>query len=159
MSKTVNNERNIKKTCQLTLSQKRKTPKSRSVAVCIPSLFANNFNEAKNLFEYERCYLKILTGDKFNFPTQFSPLVESKMKTDVRNAWETRNVFIYVRCYQPYSNIFSKCFFKPLFFLISRKDLSGIISFMKISVSDKHDKCVYQHFNALFLHADIVSYL
>ena len=58
--------------------------------------------------------------------------------------------------------------FLNLFFLISRKDLSGIISeeefveiysFMKISVSDKHDKCVYQHFNALFLHADIVSYL
>ena len=58
--------------------------------------------------------------------------------------------------------------FLNLFFLISRKDLSGIISeeefveiysFMKISVSDKHDNCVYQHFNALFLHADIVSYL
>ena len=59
-------------------------------------------------------------------------------------------------------------FFKPLLFTISRKDLSGIISeeefveiysFMKISVSDKHDKCVYHHFKALFLHADIVSYL
>ena len=61
----------FKKPCQLTLSQKRQTSKSRSVAVCIPSLFANNFNEAKNLFEFERCYLKILTGDKFHFPTQF----------------------------------------------------------------------------------------
>ena len=59
-------------------------------------------------------------------------------------------------------------FFKPLLLTISRKDLSDIVSeekfveiysFMKICVSDKHDKCVYQHFNALFLHADIVSYL
>ena len=59
-------------------------------------------------------------------------------------------------------------FFKPLLFKISRKDLSDIVSeekfveiysFMKISVSDKHDNCVYQHFNALFLQADIVSYL
>ena len=39
----------FKKPCQLTLSQKRQTSKLRSVAVCIPSLFANNCNEATKL--------------------------------------------------------------------------------------------------------------
>ena len=43
-------------------------------------------------------------------------------------------------------------FFKPLLFTISSKDLSDIVSeekfveiysFMKICVSDKHDKCIY----------------
>ena len=43
-------------------------------------------------------------------------------------------------------------FFKPLFFTISRNDLSDIISeeklieiyrFMKIFISDKHDECIY----------------
>ena len=47
----------------------------------------------KNLFEYEKCYLKILTGDKFHFSTQFSPLVELKMKINV-SVFEQLCIFI-----------------------------------------------------------------
>ena len=57
----------FKKPCQLTLSQKRKTSKSRSVAVCIPSLFANNCNEATKLIWVSEVLFVDLDGRKVSF--------------------------------------------------------------------------------------------